>query len=186
MAGLDPIIVIGIPRSGTTNVARLLHNHFGVFMGHKFWNPGFAGPDGTYEDLRLMEMNQLFDLGLIKIEPWKRRFRRFVKSRQKLQKPWGFKDPRLIHVLPVALSFFEHPLIIRCERHKEYVMHSQTTKLGWKREDAEAFYDNAQKIMDHVLGGQNYLLVHYPEGVRHKDEKIISALEQIELSYGLN
>lgn len=178
-----PIIIIGQPRSGTSNVARILHDYYGIFMGHKFWEPEFAGSQGTFEDMRLMEANSLFERGAIGIKPWIRRFRRFVRSREKLNLPWGFKDPRLLIVLGLALSFFKQPTIIRCHRDRGMVVKSQVKKLQWGKKESEKYYDHAESIMDKALKGRSYLLVDYPEGILHPDTKLIDSLSDIEFEY---
>jgi len=44
------VIVVGTGRSGTSTVARILHEHFHICMGHYLKPPDHANPLGFYED----------------------------------------------------------------------------------------------------------------------------------------
>ena len=84
------------------------------------------------------------------------------------------------------LSYFDQPIIIRCHRHKDYVVKSQVANLGWEEEVAAENYDRAEKMLDISLAGRSYLLLDYQENIRHPDQKIISELSQIEVQHAVS
>ena len=57
MNGFKPIFVIGTGRSGTSTVARLLHDNFDINMGDNFRPANDDNPSGFYEDLDLKRLN---------------------------------------------------------------------------------------------------------------------------------
>lgn len=108
-------------------------------------------PYGWYEDSRVVQANSLFLDGRIHIRAWGRRFKRFIRAMEKLNIPWGFKDPRIIPLFTHALSFFKSPTIIRCHRPKEMVVKSYVEKLKWTEEIANKRYDSDEMSLDKQL-----------------------------------
>lgn len=147
-----PIIVIGPPRSGTTMVARVLQEWFGVLMDGKPIKPDkIVNPYGWYEDSRLAEASNLLLQGFISGQAWDRRFKRFIYSMEKKAVSWGFKDPRMVPFFGHVLSFFRTRTIIRCHRKRELVLESYISKLGWTKEESERRYDRDEKMLDIIL-----------------------------------
>lgn len=104
------IIVLGLPRSGTSLVAGVLH-HLGVFMGEKFTTPDFWNPRGYSENLEITgplanatgstmtdgvlyvaASGQTFCLPQGVLAEITRRMRD-IEAKHEI---WGFKDPRLL------------------------------------------------------------------------------------------
>ncbi len=106
-------VVLGMHKSGTTLVSRLLH-HSGISMG-----PGFdAAVDyekgNTYEDSAASALNRALlgitdtrsiEIGIpdpLQADPIaQEKLRRFIASRQTAHSHWGFKDPRSTLTYPV-------------------------------------------------------------------------------------
>jgi len=86
---MNPILVIGSPRSGTSVVAGVLH-HLGVDMGKFYIRPDTQNPTGYFEDADIVknDMNS-YDNDR---EKWGVRFMELTKDRRD---PWGFKTPTL-------------------------------------------------------------------------------------------
>jgi hypothetical protein len=140
-------------------------------------------PYGWYEDARLVEANILFNYGSIKINAWTRRFKRFIRAMEKPNRPWGFKDPRIIPLLTYALSFFETPTIVRCHRPKEVVVKSYIEKFKWDKEVANKRYENAEKSLDMQLKNMAYYQINFNRYIT--EEQIINFFQNTEiLKYG--
>lgn len=185
-AGMDgvmfnsPVIVIGPPRSGTTMTARVLQEWLGITMDGRPMRPDkVINPYGWYEDARLVQANTLFMRGTIPIAAWTRRFKRFIRSMEKLNRPWGFKDPRLVPLFTYALSFFRLPTIIRCHRPKEMVVKSFVEKLGWDKEFAIKRYDSDEKSLDTQLKNINHMRIDFNNYVT--EEAIMRFFESYEI-----
>lgn len=178
----SPVIVIGSPRSGTTTVARVMQNWLGIVMDASPMKPDkVINPYGWYEDSRLVEMNRLYYLGMIKLNAWARRFKRYIRAMEKLDRPWGFKDPRIIPVFGYALSFFKSPTIIRVRRDRKLVIASQMGKLGRTAEKAERLYDKEQQALDRTLNHRDHYLIDFAGGVV-SEEQILGLFEATEVT----
>ena len=175
-----PIIVIGPPRSGTSTTAEVLQHDFGVLM-EMYVQPGIykTNPDGRFEDLRLIEMNSL--AGRIGKMAWTRRFKRFIRSMSKASYQWGFKDPRIIPLLPYALSFFDHPTVIRCHRPEEKVVASYIRHFEWTEEDSIKRYKQDETMLDRALKNTNHLRFDFNDYI--EKDKITDFLSGLEFSY---
>ena len=165
-----PIIVIGPPRSGTTMVARVLQEWFGVLMDGKPMKPDpVVNPYGWFEDSRLAESSNLFLQGLISCQAWDRRFRRFIHSMERKQKPWGFKDPRMVPFFSHVLSFFPSRTVIRCHRRKSLVIASYVEKLGWTEAVASDRYDRDEKMLDDHLNGIVHMRIDFKDNATEEE-----------------
>jgi len=138
-----------------------------------------TNPDGRFEDLRLIEMNSL--ASRIGKMAWTRRFKRFIRSMQKHSYQWGFKDPRLIPILPYALSFFDHPTVIRCHRPQEKVASSYMRHFNWNEEDSVNRYKNDERMLDRFLMDRMHIRFDFNEYT--DKERIIDFLSGFEFSY---
>lgn len=135
----DPVIVMGMHKSGTTLLAEMLH---------KGGTPMFAGnhsPDYEggikYERPLCQEINR-FILGVSEmpysLDPiWERKLRPLSAGdaarlmEETAGKPWGFKDPRTTITYPVwAETFPKGPRVYIYRSHEE-VMQRYAGKLPW-------------------------------------------------------
>ena len=147
---MNPIIVTGVGRSGTSAVARVLHETLCICMGHDLPKPTDANPEGSYEDkgfrhLHIQVLNNRIDR-----ETFEERARTLLRQRHAEHTPteevwsgekstgpismvplpgdrWGFKDPRASHLLDFYLDVLDDPGIIICERDLDDVLES------WRR-----------------------------------------------------
>jgi len=109
----SPVLVVaGMHRSGTSCVAGLLHSA-GLFLGDRLLAADPTNPCGHFEDLDFLDYHRSLlrahgftDDGFIvdhRIDP-PGRFRRqaaaLVAARRALLRPWGWKDPRTLLLLP--------------------------------------------------------------------------------------
>jgi len=176
-----PVIVIGPPRSGTSAVARTLHNHLGVSMDGRPKKKDFRQSDGWFEDLRLVEANVLFFNKNISLAAWTRRFKRFIRARIKESGGvWGFKDPRMIRILRYALTFFNGCLIVRCHMEKEKCTKSQVATLNWTQSYANDRYDADERILSEQLKGIPHVCIDMTNYI--PDKQLISILENIQIA----
>jgi len=176
----SPIIVIGPPRSGTTMTARVLQEWFGILMdGAPVTPPKNVHKYNWLEDSRLIEMNNLLRNGTIKLNAWTRRFKRFIRSMQKLNRPWGFKDPRIIPVFSYALTFFDMPIVVRCCRPRHLIIDSCVKKLEWPRESAENYIRYAEAKIDLALKNYQHYKIDFSKYM--DEENLISIFENSNL-----
>lgn len=144
MAQGQPFIIItGAGRSGTSAVARVLHES-GLSMGERLAEPAHFNPDGFYEDLDVVCANEQIMAGLGLTDPWapERRPRRAtvlaaatpyrdemaaVASRA----GGGWKDPRFSITLEAWLPILPSPpKVIVCLRRPEAFVESVVQVYG--------------------------------------------------------
>jgi len=120
-----PVIVTGTGRSGTSTVARLLHEECGVAMApsRELLAPaGPANPEGVYEDLEVRQLHIDVKRGVLTLAEFRLEMMRLASVRA--AKPWGWKDPRGSHVLGLHLQWFPGATIIWCQRSLPDVVRS--------------------------------------------------------------
>lgn len=154
-AGIPPIIVTGMHRSGTSIVSRVLED-FGVLMGARKspnnearlfqelnkWMMAQAGgrwdaPAATQyllrdsNNLALIEdyVRMLFDSPRSAAFLGPLRYAR-CRGLSRLAIPWGWKDPRNTFTLPVWLRLFPDAKVVHVERHGVDVAQSLRVRHG--------------------------------------------------------
>lgn len=115
---MNPLIVAGFHRSGTSAIARSLHLG-GLFLGDDLLGSEPSNPHGHFEDNEVINIHQ--EILELSGTDWKSHepfepyvparlwdaVRGFVDARRQRQQatgePWGFKDPRVCLLLPIWL-----------------------------------------------------------------------------------
>ena len=130
---MNPIIVVGPPRSGTSCIARILQEKLGVMMDEGPISRGPENPNGYYEDHRLLTINKIALANWQhaaeyhkKVDrEWAASFGQWVVMREIKFQKWGFKDPRMVGFLHWVFCFFKDPIWIYPVRRDEQILNSQ-------------------------------------------------------------
>jgi Sulfotransferase family len=156
--GERPVIIIGMHRSGTTMLTRLI-NQAGLYVGHDLcpnshesyyfrrindWimlNSGAAwdNPEGVHylwnsaRSMALAKEYVICHLGSIPMINYFGGLRNAVRFRYGSRPIWGWKDPRTIYTLPLWLSIFPEAKVLYIARHGVDCAHSL-----YFRENSEA------------------------------------------------
>ena len=130
-----PVLVIGCGRSGTSTVARILHNRFNVKMGETFEPPNDANPQGYYEDTALHYANRKLTRGLGTYPEWFYFTQQEIKKRYEMNRPWGLKVNGLTYLLGLYDQFIPDAYYIWVVRNLPLVAKSHVR--WW-----EAYKDN--------------------------------------------
>jgi len=172
--GLDPYIVVGTGRSGTSTVARILHEKLNVFMGERLKSADGFNPQGYYEDEEFKSLDMSFhDDGLAE-KDWLRGVLNLIEKRNAMGKRWGFKL-LLAHLLGQYLALFDNPKIIRCVRDKELVLKSLMRCYGMDKAEAEEFWYIREKPLDRILAGRKHLVIDFG-AERLEDQEIMNTI----------
>ena len=166
------VFVLGTGRSGTSSVARILHEDLGVFMGRWFKDPDWTNPDGFYEDLFLKNANDHFMRGLLSFPDWEKVVREHIRCRPPVS---GLKDPRLCRVIGLWIQEVENPLLIHCKRSREMVVRSFIEKYQWAPEQAEAEVTQRTRLLDRALRNLEVYELNFDQQL--SDQDIRSFLE---------
>lgn len=168
------ILVIGTGRSGTSTVAKLLHEH-GISMGNSF-NSSTQHEDGcNYEDLECKKINTAFLEGKTSYNVYIRKLCKYGKDRDKQANGiWGVKHPAITYVLGIYLQVFD-PVIINCTRDRDSVVKSVMRCYNWTREESEHLYDYRTIMLETLLSRIEHLAIDFTE--RLSDDYIWEQIE---------
>ena len=111
------VIVVGTGRSGTSTVARILHERLGVCMGHHM---KMQSPGGAYEDYLAHGLNRMIVATALSAGEW---LRVMSNCHEKCER-WGAKDPWFLYWPISELHRLNPALIVRTWRSREKVTHS--------------------------------------------------------------
>lgn len=142
---MNPVIVIGLHRSGTSVISHLLHA-MGVNMGERFREPDQWNKYGYWEDLDFVELNReifksckaswicppsremLLDVG----KQFESQIAELVESKN--VGLWGWKDPRNCLLMPLYEPYLpDHTKYIYVKRNKDSVLNSINKREQEKR-----------------------------------------------------
>ena len=151
--GEHPVIVTGIPRSGTSNTTRVLTD-MGYCMALEYAEPDWRNPDGFYEDINLIRMNEAFISRSMPYTTWRANFVHYM-NRMIVDTPsdkWGFKDTRAGYgvILGSILEVFEKPVFIVCKRDPDLVKASIKKCFTYSDERVESYYENRWLCLDRL------------------------------------
>lgn len=169
---IDPYLVIGTGRCGTSTVARILHERLNICMGESFIPSDEYGSQGYYEDVKFVELNRSLVIGGCNIQEWEPAFRQTIAERQARQIPWGVKNVRIADILGLYLSFFDDPKLILCHRRAEDVIASHKRCYNCTHRNAAATYWTRTIIIQRLLRGRDFLPFNFTERL---DEKYIES-----------
>lgn len=113
---LQPLVVVGMHRSGTSLAASLLKNA-GLDIGDRLLDGNWSNPRGHFEDVDFFELQREMLVRLDRHpdgwltsdlpdlpEDLVGRARVLLDQKQRSGRPWGWKDPRTVLFLPLWLS----------------------------------------------------------------------------------
>lgn len=159
------ILVLGTGRSGTSDVARILHEECGVYMGSVFHLGDKFNKKGYYEDMEFQTLHLSFymmHLDEVSEEKdpnrWKLWRERFEAQLDKRKEPWGLKDPGIADLPSLLNEYLKlNPRIIHCVRDKEETIQSYIKFKSKSREEIEKLYKRRKTNNEAALKGRDYL-----------------------------
>lgn len=173
--GQPPVIIIGMHRSGTSMVTRLLED-MGLFIGTRTDKNHEAVPFLLANRWLMRKAGARWDrpepVDELLAHPWLPDayaatltrfvegppsalylgFRRYIKYRslRAVDRPWGWKDPRNTYTLPVWLDVFPDSRVIHVTRHGVDVAQSLAARAARDIERSQSAFE--QRPRRHTLG----------------------------------
>lgn len=144
MKAFRPIIVCGPGNDGGTQVARWLHYN-GVHMWDRERKPFGEDEFVTSADIDCLASGKVAD--------WSFKMRRLKTQRRRLNKPWGWKDPRTAELITAVMAEFPDAVYVRMRRKRQEIVDSMLKQYGpgehkrWRRGEEQA-YTWAHELVD--------------------------------------
>jgi len=176
----DPFLVFGTGRSATSFVAGVMHNKLGISMGEEFAPPNHTNPEGFWEDIDFYNLNKDFVFDRILFSEFYEKAQKLIFDRSSSGEPWGFKESRMSHILPMYLSLLNEPKLIWCQRDKDLTVKSCMRCYGWEEEEASKMLEARYSIIKNILQGREHLVINFGRDRMTEEEvahKIITALK---------
>lgn len=177
------VIVIGTGRSGTSTIARILHEKLGVCMGHYF---KIQKRGGTHEDYMAHAFNRMVSDGSLSAKAWLSIMSK-CHNEHWACKRWGAKDPWFLYWPMSKLRWLNPGLIVRTWRPKQDVVASWLAlRRHWDREEPtrekedhfEKLYDDREMLAKEIeeFSGLNVLTIRFDRQL--SDEEIAIKISQ--------
>lgn len=154
-----PVLVVAPGRSGTSTVARLLHEVFHIKMGTHFHPPDEHNRKGYYEDLDFRKLDESLanpkpPHQLIAAPFWEVLTRQSLEAKAAEDVPWGYKEPRLSFFLGYHVDILRHavgvePLVLWPRRP----IHKVASSVHMRREGWDKLWEaiGAVAMRDYTL-----------------------------------
>ena len=169
---IDPVMVIGTGRCGSSFVSGIFHKDFHISMGTKFKRPDTRTVGGDFEDAEIKRNNQNLLNNDVTFHGWMKIFSLIIENRCSVGGPWGYKDPRTIELLGLHLSFFDRPKIIWCIRNRDLVIKSLVEKFSFTEDRAKLLHDSRIVFGRRLMRGRDYLPIRFTEERRSREDVI--------------
>lgn len=173
------ILVLGPGGSGTSSVARVLHERLGVSMGKKFTDAEH------YEDAFFVWQNLALLEGKTSLAKWQRDVNVYV--RVECEEPWGFKCSRSYATVPLFKAMFPNARTIRTKRPMEKVIASFVRLNRELIEANNGTYEQVREeirkrefLLDNAIGDGD-ATVYFPAEGRLSDEEIEDTIRPVVL-----
>jgi len=157
----NPVIIISPPRSGSSFVARIVNEYFGVCLYRTTHGKTHVWPRGSFEDVKLHQACKELINSVCTLEDhynFNMEYTEFIKTMSK-HKKWGFKEPLLCFKMKEIVESFDNPTLIRCWRDKKTTVQSMHDRLGWSLEDADKRYDSDDNSINEALKGKKHCFI---------------------------
>src|SRR5215216_5042461 len=195
-----PVAIVGMHRSGTSMVAKLLQQA-GLYLGDEadLMPPAAENPEGFYEHLEFVRLNDEvlnvagagwdcppaaeFDWNDEALDPYRERARQLAAPLQE-RVPWGWKDPRTSLTLPFwrgafgplqTVAVVRNPLEVVTSLHRRNAFSTALGLTLWQ------IY--AERILQDTSPDER-LVTHYDSYFLEPDREISRLLDYVGLNLG--
>ena len=169
-----PILVVGTGRSGTSTVARILHEHFKVHMGDEFVPASNNNPRGPYEEKEINAYSAAARTGEVNGDKYVAALVVIGDKYRKRCVPWGIKDPRIADFTSIWDKVFWDARYIWCQRDRQQTINSLKRCYGQSDEYAAEFADNRTRNLQAFFSDRDHLAIDFSE--QRTDEWVIEQL----------
>lgn len=166
------VLVAGVGRSGTSTVARILHDHLGVCMGDQLPPPDSSHPEGNYELGLMTEATRR----LVRDSDFAYFWKRWNRAHGCGNTLVGFKNAYLAELAPRAWAIIAPTLIVLATRDRQSILPSL---LRWSNHDAaywNARIDVREEGLQRLRAKPPCQIVEIDFNERRTDDEVADAL----------
>jgi len=163
-------LVVGTGRSGTSSVARVLHERLGVNMG----GPGRrteSNPRGDYERKGTRRISLEYLRGYVSLAEWRDGVRKIAGS---LKEPWGVKFPPSAYMLDEWFRLFPDARTIWAQRDLTLTANSMMRWYGFTEHRARFEVGSRLHLLTLFLRDRDVLEIDFTGHL--SDEEIVARL----------
>lgn len=195
-----PVAIVGMHRSGTSMVAKLLQQA-GLNLGDEadLMPPAEENPEGFYEHLDFVRLNDEvlnaagagwdcppaagFNWDAQTLDPFRKRAR-YLAEPLSARRPWGWKDPRSSLTLPFWRSAFGPLKTVAVVRNPLEVVISLHRRNGFSTALGSTLWQiYAERILEDTSPDQR-LVTHYDAYFLEPEKEIVRVVEFLGLDHG--
>lgn len=145
------IFITGMGRSGTSTVARVLHQNNVVCVGHSFDEPNKFNPQGYWEDAHIKNASYA---AIVDSPQW---FLGYIKNLHAIHDCYhpilGYKHPKLVELPKETWEELNPEIVINCTRPRWQIIDSLLRRNGGNLGKAERFYNRRFNALESNLLG---------------------------------
>ncbi len=174
------VLVMGVGRTGTSTVARILNNRFGICMGHDFAKTNPAQPNGTFESRSVNQATKRL-LSTANVAMWLASYAKMHEGCN--ARVHGVKVTHLAGMTPIMLRAIAPRLVIACKRDRDLTIAS-LKRLRGRTGDWEGFFDERTRAMERMERETDYPFHTVLFGQEHRsdDDIVRDLLASIDLA----
>jgi hypothetical protein len=179
---LDPIVIMGLPRSGTSRIAGVLHL-LGVYMGSRFPATNDDNPRGFFEDKDLTELIDFAQTEYITKEELAVVLKYMFISRKSLGNRWGFKTHRVVRYFDIIEDLCPDAKIIYTIRDTDSNIDSIAKCYNIDRDTAQEYAQIMMGEIEAICSRQTEVMVIPLErSITENDLMVKGIIDYCELS----
>ena len=174
------IIVVGVGRTGTSTVARILQTKLGVRMAHNWAGASEFQPEGSYEEQKMFPYSYaLVEKPHYQVSEWLGGYQKaYAKTTEELL---GIKQTPLSLCTRAQWEELDPKLVIRTHRPKDQAVASMLRcRTPKDKSHWEKFYQQREKAMQrHLDYGHTFpvIRIYFDDIDRSTDEDLFICLE---------
>lgn len=169
-------LVVSNMRTGSSAVARVMHEKMGIKMFYQQAKADEFNPDGYYEDVGITNINEHYIRGSIDVFDLIKGINRYIHIMEDMNVPWGLKDGRIAILSPMYKHVLPNARIIRVYRNGSDIIRSQIRKYGFTEEHIKRRIFMTNISIDAVWGDNIWASLNMTE--RRTDEEIENTIRE--------
>ena len=169
-------LVVSNMRTGSSAVARVMHEKMGIKMYYKATEADEFNPEGYYEDIGITNINEHYIRSRVDAFALIKGVKRYIHIMKEMNVPWGLKDARISILAPIYKHVLPDARIIRVFRNGLDIIRSQMRKYGFTEDHIKLRIFMTNITIDAVWGDNIWASLNMTE--RRTNEEIENVIRE--------